>query len=388
MTHQRYIKTEALSGIILLVAAITGFILSNSPLQLYYHAFINMPVNIGIGSLNYTKPTIFWINDGLVSIFFLFIDLEIKELILANNTSITKQLTLPFSAAIGGVIIPGLIYTLFNYDNPINMRGWAIPTAMDTAFILGILALLGSNISKGLKIFIISLSIMDDILAVLVIAIFYADELSSLAIIASATILGALVLINQAGITRTWVYIVLGFILWLLVLGSGVHTSIAGVLLAMTIPNGSDNHRSLLASMKVKLRPWVFFGILPLFAFANTDVDLKYVNIEQIFNPLSLGIIFGLFIGKQLGVFGASYLMIAKSSAQIPNGTTWLQMYGASILCGVGFTMSLFIGVLAFESGGPDYNHIVKVSVFIGSIISALCGFLILKKTKGHNIQK
>lgn len=383
LDNNRYIKTEALSGIILLVAAITGFVLSNSPFRLYYEGLINFPLHLQIGQFKYVKPLLFWINDGLVSIFFFLIGLEIKSVLFSNDAPIREQLALPFSAAICGVILPALIYTAFNHADPTNMRGWAIPTAIDTAFVLGVIALIGPSIPTSLKMFIMSLSIIDDILAVLIIAIFYAEELSNLAIVGSASIMGILVLINQARITTGWIYILLGFILWLFVLGSGVHTSVAGVLLALAIPmHPTNKNKNLLDIMKKKLHPWVSFLILPLFAFANTDVPLEDINLEQFFYPLSLGIIFGLFIGKQLGIFGITYLLVNHSSAKLPEGANWRQMYGVSVLCGIGFTMSLFIGLLAFESGGPEYDHLVKASVFIGSLLSAMFGYTVLKICK------
>jgi NhaA family Na+:H+ antiporter len=248
---------------------------------------------------------------------------------------------------------------------------------------LGILSLLGPSISNGLKMFVMTLSIIDDILAVLVIALFYADDLSNIAIIGSTTIVGILVVANQAGIRRGAVYLIFGFVLWLMVLGSGVHTSIAGVLLAATMPmNTNDRSKCLVTKTKKVLHPWVSFLILPLFAFANTGFDLEDVSLENIFHPLALGIILGLFVGKQLGIFGIIVILQKYNIIKLPRNTSWWQMYGVSVLCGVGFTMSLFIGVLAFESGGPNYDDIVKAAVFIGSLLSAFVGYCILHLNK------
>ncbi len=374
-----YLRTEALGGIILLVAAITGFILSNSSLQSYYEGLIQFPLRLSIADIDYTKPLIFWINDGLVSIFFLLIGLEIKSMLHISQQSIKEQLSLPMSAAIAGAIVPAIVFSIFNHDDPINMRGWAIPTAMDTAFILGILSFFGRMISSSLKMFLMSLAIIDDILAVLVIAIFYAEELSNISIIASASIVGILVLLNLAGVTRIALYVFFGFLLWLFVLGSGVHTSVAGVLLASTIPTKKEHHgKDLLQTMKKFLHPWVSFLILPLFAFANTDVPLNDISMQGLLLDLPLGIILGLFIGKQLGIFSVTYILVQYGSAKLPTHTSWCQMYGVSVLCGVGFTMSLFIGIIAFESGGPQYDHIVKAAVFAGSFISAVLGSIVL----------
>ena len=376
----KYAKIEALGGIALLLATILGLTIANSRYSLDYQNFINFPLHIGAGNIQISKSISFWINDGLVAIFFFLIGLEIKREFYAGELSERGQITLPCSAAIAGMIIPALIYALFNYANPVNMRGWAIPGATDTAFALGLLALFGSKIPKSLKIFLTTLAVIDDILAVFVIAIFYADELSHLSVLASASILGILVLLNQASVKNAFLYTLLGILLWLFVLKSGVHTSIAGVLFALTIPikNGSHKNTSLLVSMEKTIHPWVSFLILPLFAFINSGVPLNAFTLDLLINPLSLGIIFGLFLGKQLGIFGITYLLVKTKIVTLPHGATWLQTYGLSVLCGVGFTMSLFIGILSFESGGPEYGYVVKISILIGSLISALFGCLIL----------
>lgn len=377
--NNRYLRTEALGGIVLLVAAITGFVLNNSAYDEYYKGFVNFPLRFSVHDFSFTKPLIFWVNDGLVAIFFLLIGLEIKSMlhseVLANRT----QLMAPFAGAILGVIVPAIVYTIFNHDNHTNMRGWAIPTAMDTAFIIGILSLFGPYISSSLKMFVMTMSIIDDIIAVLVIAIFYAEDLSNIAIIASTSVVGLLVLLNQIGVRRGVIYFSLGFILWLFVLGSGVHTSIAGVLLAITMPmNKHDRSECLLAKTTNILHPWVSFLILPIFAFVNTGIDLAAVSLDTLLHPLALGIIFGLFIGKQVGIFGIMVLLVNTKVIKLPERSTWLQVYGVSVLCGIGFTMSLFIGILAFESGGPNYDDIVKAAVFIGSLLSAIVGCTVL----------
>jgi NhaA family Na+:H+ antiporter len=382
MTHKKnihHLKIDTLGAAILLVAAIAGFTIGNSPLESFYEAFINFHLEFRINNFSFSKPILFWINDGLISVFFLFIGLEIKSMLHTEVFSGNIQLRAPISAAIFGAIVPALIFSLFNYDNELFMRGWAIPTAMDTAFILGILALVGPSISNSMKMFVMSLAIIDDIVAVLIIAIFYTDNISALAIIGAAAILGLLTVTNIIGNTRGAIYVALGLALWVLVLASGVHTSIAGVLLAATIPiNPGHPSKCLVTKAKNILHPWVSFLILPLFAFANTGFDLEDVSIVKLLNPLGLGIIFGLFIGKQLGIFGIMYVLERYKIIKLPAHTDWWQMYGVAVLCGVGFTMSLFIGVLAFENVEQDLDDIVKAAVFTASILSAVCGYAIL----------
>lgn len=383
-----YMKIEALGGLVLLVAAILGCLLSNSPFAKSYYDFVNFPISFSVINYSYSRPTIFWINEGLIAIFFFLIGLEIKYMVKTQSKEEHSQLTAPIAGAILGAIVPALIFTLFNYSDQIAMRGWAIPTAMDTAFILGVLALLGTSISSGLKFFVMTLSIIDDIIAVLIIAFFYAEDLSNISIIGSTIVFGILVLLNQMQVKRGAVYLFFGFLLWLLVLGSGVHTSIAGVLIALTIPMDNINTKHcLLRKVKGLLHPIASFFILPLFAFANTGIDLSKLSIAILLHPLSLGIICGLFIGKQLGIFGITYTLVAKKIVKLPENTSMLQMYGVSVLCGLGFTMSLFIGFLAFESGGPAYNEVVKASVFIGSLLSAVVAYIILffHKKSRHN---
>ncbi len=378
--NNKFIKIEAWGGILLFFAAIAGLIFNNSSLEQYYDGFVQFPVRFSFNDFSYSKPLIFWVNDGLIAIFFLLIGLEIKTYLFSERTQANEYFKLAFSAAIAGVIVPALVYTAFNFNHTTNMRGWAIPTAMDTAFIIGVLSLLGNRVPGTLRMFLILTSIIDDIIAVLVIAIFYAGEISNLAVIASACILSILLLINQAGVTRGIIYIFLGILLWICVLGSGVHTSIAGVLLAFTIPLKSKSKGPGLANtFKNNLHPWVSFLILPIFAFANTGVDIQSLSVEMLLSPLSLGIMLGLFIGKQLGIFGITCILYKYKVCSLPPNTSWAQMYGASVLCGVGFTMSLFIGILAFESGGPMYDDIIKASVFIASFAAALSGYIVLR---------
>jgi NhaA family Na+:H+ antiporter len=377
--NAHYLKIETIGAAILLAAAIAGFTIGNSPFESFYEEFINFHLEFKINKFSFSKPVLFWINDGLISLFFLFIGLEIKSMLHTEVFSGNVQLRAPISAAILGAIVPAIIFSLFNFDNQLFMRGWAIPTAMDTAFILGILALVGSSISSSMRMFVMSLAIIDDILAVLIIAIFYTESISAIAIVGSAAVVGLLTIANLIGNTRGAIYVALGLALWVLVLASGIHTSIAGVLLAATIPiNPEHPSKCLVTKAKNILHPWVSFVILPLFAFANTGFDLEDVSIDKLFNPLGLGIILGLFIGKQLGIFGIIYILERYKVIKLPAHSDWWQMYGVSVLCGVGFTMSLFIGVLAFENAGQDLDDIVKAAVFTASIMSAVCGYLVL----------
>ncbi len=376
---------EVVGSIALFIATILGLILNNSPLRDEYEQIISFPISVLMPFGVFSKPFLFWINDGLICFFFMLLGLEIKREILVGELSQKTKLPLPISTAVVGVIIPALIYAIYNYDNPINMRGWAIPTATDTAFCLGVLTLLGRRIPHGIKVFLISLAIIDDIIAVAIIATFYAKELSHIAVLISATILGALVLINQAKVNNKWPYIFLGLLLWCAMLNSGIHTSIVGVLLAAVIPNNhAHNKTSMLENFECGLRPWVAFLVIPIFAFANAGVPLAEFNIENLMSPLSLGIIFGLVIGKQVGIFSTTFLMVKFSKVELPTNATWTQMYGACVLCGIGFTMSIFIGTLAFENLNINYSNTFKVAVFTASFIAALLGYIILRSAKTH----
>jgi NhaA family Na+:H+ antiporter len=375
----KYVNTEILGGLFLFVAAALAMLLMNSPYKEYYETFINYRIGFSVGELHFNKSLLFWVNDGLISFFFFLIGLEIKRELCEGQLSDKAELILPFTAAIAGMLMPAIIYTAFNYQNAINMRGWAIPTAMDTAFSLGLLSLLGKHIPRSLRIFLMSLAIIDDILAVLIIAIFYANELSQFSTLATIFMVGILVLLNQMGVKRAFPYLAFGLLLWIFVLQSGVHTSIAGVILAFTIPlEKTKKGKSLLLTLEENLHPWVAFAIIPLFAFTNAGIPISAFSFENLLSPLALGIILGLFIGKQCGVFMVTWALVKLGRVNLPEGVSWLQMYGASVLCGIGFTMSLFIGALSFESGGPQYNDIVKSSVFVGSILSAILGVIIL----------
>lgn len=374
-----FLSIEIAGSICLLIAVTIGMIFMNSPLREFYNNLIYYPLSVNTSLIQFSKPLIFWVNDGLICFFFFLLGLEIKREIIAGELSDRAKLVLPLSAAIGGAIVPAVIYAFFNHDHSVNMHGWAIPMATDSAFSLGILALVIGGVPRTLKVFLVSLAIIDDILAVATIAVFYARDLSPLSMLTASVLMGILVILGQAKIQKKSVYLILGFLLWLSVLKSGVHTSVVGVLLAMAIPY-DKNHRktSMLEQIEKFLHPWVSFVIIPIFAFINAGVPFEEFTVNKLLNPLALGIIGGLFIGKQLGIFGTAYLLIRFSKTELPHGTTWLQMYGVAVLCGIGFTMSLFIGSLSFASGGPEYDDAITAAIFVGSIISAICGYAIL----------
>ncbi len=376
-----FIKKESTSGILLIFSTIVALLFSNTQLISLYNGFRYVPVEIRLGDLYLAKPLFHWVNDGLMAIFFLLIGLEVKREILEGHLSSPAQIALPGIAALGGMAIPALVYVAFNYNNPAVLDGWAIPAATDIAFALGILSLVNDKIPLSLKTFLMSLAIIDDLGAIIIIALFYTSELSMLSIIIASISLVALIVVNRLGITKKAAYFVLGTILWVSVLKSGVHATLAGVALAFTIPLKSKDNRSLAKEIEHDLHFWVAFFILPLFAFVNAGVNLEKIDPARLFEPLSLGIILGLFLGKQIGVFAFSWLAIKLGIARLPRDASWLQFYGVSVLTGIGFTMSLFISSLAF----PDpktFQYLDKAAILIGSFLSGMMGFLILKYAK------
>lgn len=375
----KFISTELIGSIGLLLATLLGMYFMNSDLREFYDKLIYYPIKTNLYFLEFSKPLIFWVNDGLICFFFLLLGLEIKREFIIGELSDKSKLALPLTAAIGGAVIPAVIYSLFNHADPIAMRGWAIPMATDSAFSIGILALVIGGVPRSLKVFLISLAIIDDILAVATIAIFYAQDLSPISMLLAGIFLGVLVILNQAKVYKLSFYVIFGILLWISVLNSGVHTSVVGVLLAFTIPfNHSAHHKSMLEIVEDFLHKWVSLFIIPVFAFINAGVPLAEFSLSKFLNPLSLGIISGLFIGKQLGIFGVIYLMVKFGGAHKPHNTNWAHMYGVSVLCGIGFTMSLFICSLSFQSGGPEYNDAVTAAIFVGSVLSAILAYVIL----------
>lgn len=384
--HAReFIKKESSSGIILIIVTLLALILQNSFLTEAYTNFLLTPVQISFGSFGIAKPFLLWVNDGLMAIFFFLVGLEIKREVLEGELSSKSQIALPAIAALGGMIVPALIFTLFNYHDDFAMKGWATPTATDIAFALGILSLLGSRVPVSLKIFLMALAIIDDLGAIVIIALFYTSQLSVFSIIIASFCLFLLVTMNKIGVVKKAAYIIVGFILWVSVLKSGVHATIAGVVLAFTIPLYSldeDGKRfSIAKEMEHDLHYWVAFLILPLFAFVNAGVDLKDLSLPSLFAGVPLGIILGLFLGKQIGVFGFSFIAIKLGIASLPKGSTFKQLYGVAILTGIGFTMSLFVDSLAYNDT-EIFKYADKLAILVGSFTSGIVGYLFLKRIK------
>ena len=382
-TIQEFIKKESSAGLVLIAVTILALILQNSFLTDFYTNFLNVPLRISFGDFGLAKPLLLWVNDGLMAIFFFLIGLEVKREVMEGELSTRSQVILPVIAAIGGMIIPALIFSFFNFGDDFAMTGWAIPTATDIAFALGILSLLGNRVPVSLKIFLMALAIIDDLGAIVIIALFYTHTLSLLSIIIASFCLFVLFMMNKIGIVQKSAYILIGIILWTSVLKSGVHATIAGVLLAFTIPLYSfpkeGNRFSMLKEIEHDLHYWVAFFILPLFAFVNAGVDLKDLSSTALLGNVPLGIMLGLFFGKQIGVFGFSFIAIKLGIASLPQGSNFKQLYGISILTGIGFTMSLFVNTLAYNDT-ELFFYADKLAILLGSFISGALGYLFLKK--------
>lgn len=382
---EEFIKKESSAGILLIFVTILALALKNSIFSDFYAAFLRTPVEIRFADLHIAKPLLLWINDGLMAIFFLLIGLEVKREILEGQLSSLSQIALPGIAAVGGMVIPAFFYIYINHGDETAMRGWAIPTATDIAFALGILALLGKRVPLSLKIFLMALAIIDDLGAIVIIALFYTVELSTLSITVAASALTVLVIMNYFGVVKKAAYITVGVVLWVSVLKSGVHATLAGVALAFTIPlnckNKEGENCSLAKEMEKDLHFWVAFFILPLFAFVNAGIDLRHVSLDQMTTGVPLGIMAGLFLGKQIGVFGFTWVAIKLGLAKLPDSSTWLQLYGVSVLTGIGFTMSLFVDSLAFTDGNL-YQQADKLAVLIASFAAGILGYMVLRYAK------
>jgi NhaA family Na+:H+ antiporter len=376
---QKFVQLESASSIILLASAIMALLISNSPLAALYEGLLNLPFGITFGAYGLTKPLILWINDGLMAVFFFLIGLEIKREILEGELSSVAQIALPGFAALGGMAVPALIYCALNWQHPDNLPGWAIPAATDIAFAVGILGLAGSRVPLSLKVFLLALAILDDLGAIIIIAFFYTANLSLLSLALAGLGLAALIVLNRCNVSRLAAYVLIGIFMWVCVLKSGVHATLAGVALAFTIPirDRKRPDRSLLRRCEHALHPWVGFAIMPIFAFANAGVSVQGLGLNIATEPVGLGIAFGLFIGKQLGVMLMVALCVGLGFARLPQGASWSQMYGVAILTGIGFTMSLFIGTLAF--GDNLRAAEVRLGVLAGSILSGVIGYLVLR---------
>jgi len=363
---------------------IAAMVLKNSPLATAYNAFLLTPVEVRFGVLHIGKPLLLWINDGLMAVFFLLVGLEVKQEILQGHLSTLQKVALPGIAALGGMVLPALIYAIFNWNEPFAMRGWAIPTATDIAFSLGILSLLGKRVPVSLKIFLMALAIIDDIGAIVIIALFYTEQISIVSMIFALAALLALFCMNIWGVVRRGAYVLVGVMLWVSVLKSGVHATLAGVALAFMIPleitDRQGKKHTPAKSFEDDLHVWAAFMILPLFAFVNAGIQLSEISIAEMVAPVPLGIMLGLFIGKQLGVFGFSWLAIRSGLAAMPEGSDWRQLYGVALLTGIGFTMSLFIDGLAFDDG-KMFSYADRMAVIVGSLLSGVAGYLVLLRS-------
>ncbi|MEG3639120.1 Na+/H+ antiporter NhaA [Magnetococcus sp. PR-3] len=384
---QKIRHNEASSGILIFLAALCAFAIKNSDLNPLYDSLLNMPVAVQIGAFKIHKPLLLWINDGFMAIFFLLVGLELKREFLTGPLRRPENILLPTAGAVGGIAIPALIYASLNLDDSTALRGWAIPTATDIAFAMGILGLLGKRVPLTLKLFLLTLAIMDDLAAIIIIAFFYTDTLSTLSLMVAGGTLVMLLLMNRLHVSSVFPYLLFGTILWVAMLKSGVHATLAGVVLAFTIPYRtlSGKHPPLI-KLEHDLQNTVGLGILPLFAFANAGISLQGISWDQVVHPVPVGIALGLFVGKQVGIFGAVWIMVQMGLTKLPDSCNWKHLYGISVLCGVGFTMSLFISTLAFEqsgmtqvAGSPEMMQ-SKLGILAGSILSGIIGYLYLHK--------
>jgi len=379
----RFFQLESAGGIVLMFATVIAVVLANTPLGTYYNLLIETPVEVRVGALKIAKPLLLWINDGLMAIFFFLVGLELKRELLEGVLADKRAIILPGIGAVGGMLIPAMIYIYLNSGDPVAMKGWAIPAATDIAFALGILSLLGSRVPTSLRIFLTSLAIFDDIGAILIIALFYTAKISLIALLVVACCIPVLVLFNRRGVEAKSLYVLVGVIMWTAMLKSGIHATLAGVLLAMFIPMRSRTkpEYSPLEDMESDLHFAVAFLILPVFAFANAGISLGGVGLEQVFHGVPSGIALGLFLGKQAGVFGFCWVAAKLRWTPLPEGASWGSLYGTAILCGVGFTMSLFIGSLAFEETGVNLLFDERLGIILGSLVSGVAGYLVLRAT-------
>ncbi len=384
-TIHTFLQRESSAGILLIFITILALILQNSGLSEVYNSFLHTHVEIRFGNLQIAKPLLLWVNDGLMAVFFFLIGLEVKREVMEGHLSSLSQIALPGIAAVGGMVVPALVFIAFNQGESFAMKGWAIPTATDIAFALGVLSLLGTKAPLSLKVFLLALAIIDDLGAIIIIALFYTTDLSTVSIIIASVSLSILFIMNRLGVANKAAYILVGIVLWVSVLKSGVHATLAGVALAFMIPLNSKDSTgksfSMSKQMEHGLHYWVAFLILPLFAFVNAGVDLRGISLEEMFTPVPLGIMLGLFIGKQVGVFGFSWVAIKIGLAKLPTGSSWKQLYGVSILTGIGFTMSLFVDSLAYNDT-QVYLYADKLAILLGSFLSGIVGYLVLKYAK------
>jgi NhaA family Na+:H+ antiporter len=374
---REFFRMEAAGGILLVLASVAALIVANSALAPYYEAFLKTYGTVRVGGLAIDKPLILWINDGLMALFFFLVGLEIKRELLEGELSSLSQAALPAIAAVGGMAVPAAVYATINLGSEESLNGWAIPAATDIAFALGVLSLLGSRVPISLKVLLTAIAVFDDLGAIVIIALFYTEQLSLLALGLGSLALAVLVVLNFAGVKTQAPYLVVGTILWVCVLKSGVHATLAGVAVAMAIPMSgqSGDDPSPLKSLEHAVHPWVAYAVLPLFAFANAGVSFAGIGWNSFLEPVTLGISAGLFVGKQVGILGTIWLTVRTKLARMPDGANWQQVYAMAVLCGIGFTMSLFIGGLAWEHAAFDAP--VRLGVITGSLLSAVIGSLV-----------
>lgn len=376
---RQYLRLEAASGIILFVMAVAALILSNTSWQHYYHAFFLGPIQIQFLHIQLSQPLLFWINEGLMTLFFLLVGLEIKREFVSGELSDVSDIVLPAMTALGGMLVPALIYWGINYDNPVTSKGWAIPVATDIAFALGVLSLFGKRVPLGLKLFLMALAIFDDVGAILIIAICHTHNLSYLSLGLAFLLVISMLLLNVMRVKQLTPYLLLGLLLWLCVLKSGVHATVAGVVVALLIPQSKETTTGRLTSHELEqgLHPWVAYLVMPLFALANAGVSFSGLTFSVVFDVITLGVALGLFLGKQVGVSLFSWLMVRLGWANLPKNTHWVEIYGVAIISGIGFTMSLFLGTLAFQ-GEDLFLTEVRLGVLAGSILSGIIGSIVL----------
>jgi NhaA family Na+:H+ antiporter len=375
----RFFSHDASGGILLIISALAAMLIANSIYFPYYDGALTSQFSVLINGEGLSKPMILWINDGLMAIFFFLVGLELKREMLEGKLKNPADVILPGLAAVGGMVVPALIYLAFNWSTPANISGWAIPAATDIAFALGVLALIGARAPAPLKVFLLTLAILDDLGAIIIIALFYTSTLKVSYLLYALIPLAIMIWMNLRGQHRMAPMILLGVILWILVLKSGVHATLAGVITALCIPLTDKWGKSPLHSLEHALAPYVLYLIVPIFAFANAGVVLTGISLSDLFAPLPMGIAMGLILGKQIGVFGATYITVRMGFARLPQGVTWAHIYGLSCLAGIGFTMSLFIGGLSFSDA--EMMNQVRLGVLSGSIISAILGYVVLMST-------
>ena len=390
-TLRNFLQMESAGGLVLMGAAALALVAANSPLAGYYDLFIETPVEVRVGGFEIAKPLLLWVNDGLMAVFFFLVGLEVKREILEGELSRPANVLLPALGAVGGIVAPVGLYVLFNYGDSVGMNGWAIPAATDIAFALGILMILGKRVPVSLKVFLVSLAIFDDLGAIVIIAIFYSSKLSINALVVATVCLLILGYLNWRRVSAVPAYVLVGVVMWVAVLKSGVHATLAGVALAMFIPMRSKDEpeRSPLRELEHDLHTVIAFGVLPLFAFVNAGISFAGMSFSDLLHPVSLGVASGLFVGKQLGVFLLCFVAIRLGIARLPEGASWGSLYGVAILSGVGFTMSLFIDTLAFQNLPADtvFDFDARLGILLGSLASGVLGYIVLDRTlprSGH----